>query len=388
MFDFLGSVTGLLGTLLLWAQFVLGVRPIARRISIDYAQLLRLHTWLGIWGVLLVFTHPIFEMLSYGLSWQFLFVPSFVTEFNTHLAFGQIAFIALIILWLTSAFAAVRKRITYRPWKYIHYLSYPILFLTFLHAREIGSMLVTYPLLMYLWWVLFCSFILMALWRIADALLLTKVRYTLTGVTQVTGDITLYTLTPRTARRITPHIGQYAYVTLRLFGEGHPFTIMEFDNKTGALTFGIKAFGTFTQQLTTHDIGKVVYIDGPYGTFTREGQSAEPKVLIAGGIGVTPFIKLVQEYGDEHTYMFNCNTGIENAIKRDELKAKLGERYVDVIEPERLSPEILTAHVPKEYFSEAKFFICGPQGLMDAAISHLKTLGVHESRIFTEEFSF
>lgn len=386
MIGLLGSVAGLIGGVVLWLQFALGVRPIARLFTHDYARVLRWHRWLGTYGVLFVFIHPLLEMLAFGATWSFVFVPSFASEYAKHVTFGQFALYGVLVLWLLSA--VVRGKITYRPWKYIHYISYPAMFFVFLHAREIGSLLLSYPLLSYLWSVLMFSYFAMVAWRIADALRLTRARYALSYREEVTRGIHTYTLTPTGKSRLSPRVGQYAYLSLRPFGESHPFTIMDYNKDTGALLFGIKSFGPFTDTLGTVAPNARVYVDGPYGDFTKEGHNGEPKVLIAGGIGVTPFIDLVQEYGNDATYLLNCNTTVENAVHRDTLKGILGERYVDVVEPERLSPQLLARVLPASYFSTARFFICGPLGLMRVAAQQLKELGVPEDRIFTEEFSF
>ena len=45
---------------------------------------------------------------------------------------GRFALLAILLIWLSSAI--VRGAISYRPWKYLHYLAYPVLFLSLLRA--------------------------------------------------------------------------------------------------------------------------------------------------------------------------------------------------------------------------------------------------------------
>jgi DMSO/TMAO reductase YedYZ heme-binding membrane subunit len=55
-----------------------------------------------------------------------IFTPSFITETEFHITLGRFALVLTLIVWITSAI--VRSKIKWRPWKYIHLLSYPILF--------------------------------------------------------------------------------------------------------------------------------------------------------------------------------------------------------------------------------------------------------------------
>lgn len=378
------NISGFIAAVVLWWQFALGVRPVSRLFSIDRAALVGIHIWLGTYGVLMVLVHGVLQLIEYQEGIAFLLLPRFENEFYTHLAFGQIALMLTAVVWVTSA--VVRGSIAYRPWKYIHYVSYPAGALVYLHALEIGTYLGAHSWLTALWYAMAISYLLFLLWRIAETLFLAGYPYRIQSVTPQTDTITTYVLEPETTHRITPNSGQHVYLTLHRFGESHPFSVMGYNQATGALTLGIKAFGRFTKKLAQVSVGTRVRLSAPYGAFTIEGQNGSPKVLIAGGIGVTPFIPLVAAYPND-TYLFNCNQTFESALARTELKAALGDRYIDIIEPERIS----VAHfgvLPERYLAEAKFFLCGPAGLMRATKKHLASLGVSPERIFTEEFAF
>lgn len=111
------------------------------------------------------------------------------------------------------------------------------------------------------------------------------------------------------------------------FKSEHPFTIVR--NHDGVLEFGIRKSGKFWEELLSKNVGGQIFLDGPYGRFTKEAQNNKPKVLISGGIGVTPFIDLVENFG-ENTIYINCNRKIEEAVERDLLKSKSGE-YLDMV---------------------------------------------------------
>lgn len=390
------NIFGLIGVLMLWWQTVLGFRQISTKISKDYIGVTRLHIALGIYGSIFVFLHPILEMLAVNESLSYLFLPSFATELAEHTTFGRAAFLLFILLWITSA--VLRKRINYRPWKYIHYVSYAIMIFVFVHAIEIGTFLQSFSAVRFYWFFIVSTYSLLLVWKVFDLLGLGKPRFILKSKKEYENDVFVYEFSPigRGISNIRP--GQFVYVKNKILGEAHPFSVMRF-NENGDLIFGIKKVGPYTENLSKLDIGDRVFIEGPYGVFTKEGHNNDKKVVFAGGIGITPFVELVNRYGHENTFFFNANRKMKsNEIVLD-LKQKLGDRYVDVIAEDesvaenisiikgRMTKEVISSRVPKDYIEEGKYFICGPQKFMEAITQNLIDLGVGRDRIFMEEFS-
>src|SRR5690606_23602977 len=111
--------------------------------------------------------------------------------------------------------------------------------------------------------------------------------------------------------------------------------------------------GKFTNHLESIKVGDTIYVDGPYGVFTREAQNDQPKVIIAGGIGVTPFVELVDRFGNEKTYMFYANKMLEDAVNRDMFKEELGENYKDVVSREKVKNEpVIEGRLSVEAFKD------------------------------------
>ena len=197
-------------------------------------------------------------------------------------------------------------------------------------------------------------------------------------------------------RSIKPEVGQFCYIQKNRFGEAHPFTVMSFDHQTGGLVFGIKASGPYTQKLTDLKKGDIVFVDGAYGVFTAEGHNPAPKVLIAGGIGITPFVELVHQYGDDDTYLIYSNSLLTDAVKRKELKQKLGKKYFDVVTKEeinkaqiisgRLDVDKLKQLVPQKLFDQAQYFLCGPKPFYQSLSAGLIAAGVKPDKIHYEAF--
>lgn len=391
------SVIGLVGSVLLWWQIVLGFRFLFKKIFPDFISITNIHINLGIYGTILVVLHPILEMLVLEHSISFLFTPDFSAGVGLHITYGRIALVLFLIIWILSAL--LRKRISYRWWKYIHYISYPLMGFVFLHAYKIGIFLSAIPAIRYYWLFFPITFIVILAFKILEIFNFGKVKYKLVQKGFLGNDIVLYRFEPIGKKHVSPKVGQFSYLKQNFFGESHPFSVMKFDESTKSLTFGIKASGPFTKKLKEIPIGKQVFVDGPYGVFTKEGHNDLPKVVIAGGVGITPFVQLIEKYGDEKTYMFYANKTLDGAIFRGEFKDKLDGRYKDVIADEvslinddnvlkgKLSKEVLGMVLPKDFLSRAQYFICGPKGFMTAITDSLVALGVQRESIFMEEFS-
>lgn len=382
---------------MLWWQTLLGFRQISTKISKDYIGVTRLHIALGIYGSVFVFLHPFLQMIAYSETFSFIFIPNFATELGEHVGFGQFAFILFVLLWLTSA--VLRNKINYRPWKYLHYLSYPIMLFVFFHAYEIGTFLNSFNLVRLYWFFIVSTYILLLVWKLVDMTGLLKARYVLRSKKEFSNDVFVYEFSPVGKKKLEDiKPGQFVYIKNRTLGESHPFSVMRF-NPEGDLVFGIKKVGKYTESLSKISEGDTVFVDGPYGVFTAEGHNDDKKVVFAGGIGITPFVELVNRHDFGETIFFNANRNIESNKLVSDIKEKLGDRYIDVIaegdmqEIEKnivrgkMTKEIISAHVPQEYLKNGKYFICGPKGFMDFIVDTLKEMGVSRDRIFMEEFS-
>ncbi|MEI6533657.1 MAG: ferric reductase-like transmembrane domain-containing protein [Candidatus Roizmanbacteria bacterium] len=391
----MGNVAGFIGASLLLWQFILGIRQITRKWNVDYSGLLRLHAFLGINGMFFILIHPILEMFVYGQNVLFLFLPKLSNNLDIHITFGRLALLLILGIWITSSF--FREKIIYRLWLKIHYVSYFAMFFVFIHAFDIGTFLVTFPFIRAYWFILLGLYVVLVSWRIVLFFQYGKAKYFLSQKESKADGITIYIFTPKNIKLI-PKVGQFFYIQTSFFSGAHPFTVMRFDETNGTLTFGIKAVGEYTKQLEGLSIGSAVYIDGPYGVFTSQAQNSDPKVIIAGGIGITPFVELIKRFGGKDTYLFYSNSFFADAINRDEFVKELGNHYHDIISKEqvsnvpviqgRITLEVLKQYVPEDIQKSAGYYICGSPPFMKGVKVLLKSMNVSESKIFTEEFNY
>lgn len=389
----ISNIFGFLGIMILYWQFILGSRFIAKYLSKDILELNKLHQFLGKYGFLLVIAHPMLERINYVQDYLWVMLPNLSSQLERHITIGRIAYFSFVLVWLTSAF--LRKRMKYRPWLYIHYITYPALLLIFFHSLEIGRYLQEYKALALLWVVMGGLYGIFLCIRILYFLGYLQPKYKLVKKQKVGEDIVLLTFKALGKTISQPKAGQYAYLKAKQFGEAHPFTIMKFSSDE--ITFGIKQLGKFSKEVTALEEGSQVFIDGPYGEFTVEGHNDKLKVAIAGGIGITPFVSLLSKYGNKNSTLLYANQNSDVVIEH-ELFASLDINYKSFISREegikqsnmqsgRLDKKNLHAELSDELLKHANFFLCGSQRFLEGMRENLFQLGVDKSRIYVEEFT-
>ncbi|MFZ2206510.1 MAG: ferric reductase-like transmembrane domain-containing protein [Microgenomates group bacterium] len=169
------NIAGFIGATLLFWEFILGIKELAKRIAPNPAVFIKLHIILGVWGMFFVLIHPILEMLVYLENITYLFLPKFSSSFDTHVTLGRIAFLLAILVWITSSF--FRNNLSYKKWINIHYLSYLMMFFVFFHALDIGSFLTKFIFIRIYWFLLLFTYMILVMWRIIYAVKVFKTKY-------------------------------------------------------------------------------------------------------------------------------------------------------------------------------------------------------------------
>lgn len=391
--SYFASQLGYIAAMLFLWQFILGSRFITKpllRLK-DHAWALKWHKNIGIYGIVLVLLHPILVMAKYDNSISYLFFGPLGSEYEKHVAMGRAAAYIFLLTWVLSA--VLRSKIGYRPWKYLHYLTYLLMPLVLLHAPELGSFYLASEAIRIYWYAISAIFAMVALSRIAQFFTFGQKQYRLIAKKEIADQTYLYNLEP-TSRPINSAPGQYLYLRRSFSSEEHPFSVLRYDEKTGNVAIAVKIFGKYTTKLSNLELGEVVYLDGAYGLFTAEMDDS-PTTFIAGGIGVTPFVQHILSGGRKDLTLFYCNRSRTNIAFGTALKKALGRRFINVLSEEKvkgcehgyISAAILQKHLGDKYMSQ-RFYICGPPAMMKAAKQELLESGVDPDMIHTEEFSF
>ena len=152
-------------------------------------------------------------------------------------------------------------------------------------------------------------------------------------------------------------------------------------------------------------VGTEVRLEGPYGNLTLHADAARPAILLAGGIGITPFRSILVHAArarlPNRLFLFYANRRPEDAAFLDELQRLQCEnvRYTLIAtmtamerssrswsgETGRVSPAMLARFVPSE--PRPIYYLAGPPGMVDAVTLMLSATGVTTTDIRTERFT-
>lgn len=386
----LARVLGLMSLAYLWWQIVLGFRGTARFFTKDLVSLNSIHQTLGKYGFLLLLTH--FALIVGSNAYSLIIVTSLdlSSEFIVHVKFGSIALTLAVIVWLSSAL--LRKKISWDWWKRIHLLAYVIFFFAILHSNELGTLLNSNAFLRFLWIFQVFSFLFIVIGRIAAWIGIGKKEYVVEEISDVARNTREYVLRPKNRKNIlTPIKGQFVYFQYKQYAQSHPFTISRYIKDTGEICVTIKQSGDYTQSLFSKlEIGATVYLDGPYGMFTQNIDE-KPAILIAGGIGITPFLQHLDNNNVKHLF-WGCDTYEDIAHKDMVMKSKtptsiyLGSEDRKGYIKGRISIQAIKHRLDQD-LSSFNFFICGPPAMMRDLKDQLISVSVPNDQIFIEEFS-
>lgn len=396
---YVAALAGYVGIVFLLWMYILGAKSVMGLYFDDLAPIRRIHKWLGTYGTVLLFVHPIAITLSYGYSLlTYSLLPRLDDSFERSVTWGRFALYALVIVWITSAL--LRSRMAFRPWKYMHYLAYLALPLALLHIPAIGSSYGRLDAPRVYFMSVLLLLVLVTILRLRHLFLLGRCTYLVRRQAEVSPGVWMLTLRPQ-GRRITPRSGQYVYLQWSLLGEEHPFSVLQVDETNGELTIAYKVSGAWTNKLASLEEESVVFVDGPYGTFldrVSANEVAEPTVCIAAGIGITPFVEMLLRSTASNQWLFYANQRPETATFAKQLHRRLGDRYISIMshadtparandERGRLTDETLTRYLGSD-LQEHRFFICGNEDFMQSTREILTTLGVPTAHIRTEAFGW
>jgi len=394
----LAKIGSLCGTVLIFWQFLLGYRQaVARWATPDYLWLIRVHRWIGISIGLLILLHPIFLTPYYlqkkGVLLYSLGLPEPLRLF---VPLGITALAILLYLVISSVF--LRARMGHNLWYLTHLSSYVLLPLAFVHGYPIGMTLGGTGL-KYVWQGLFFAGALFYIWRILARFGVFSSIYKVVLARKAAEGVTDITMRPLRGG-LKPEAAQFAFFRRCRICPSRPFTISKHNSDSGEICITVKAFGNETGRFQTLTPGSRILVDGPYGVFGREAfDTKRPVVMLAGGIGITPFRRIIHELEgmpDREAYLFWGNRFEKDIALREEIDGAEHIEVVHVLSGVETHEELETGYVDLDLLNQRlgrdlpafEFFICGPPPMIRKLESDLLASGVPDSQIHHELFSY
>ena len=200
--------------------------------------------------------------------------------------------------------------------------------------------------------------------------------------------------------------GQFAWLRLERYSvEEHPFTIASSAHEAGRVEFTIRHTGDFAERLRRLPRGATVWVDGPYGSFTTDAVPSAGFVLIAGGVGITPMMRMLRTAADRrdtrpYRLVVHARDRADLLFRAElsQLRTRLDLEVTEVLRQPELDWDGATGPVDTALLAAVltdldtpslrlDYFICGRPSLVTDVLDTLASLGVPQDRVHTEQFA-
>jgi len=396
-----GRMTGLLAgyTIALVIAQMARIPALERRVGSD--RVARWHATSGRYALTLTIAHVVLILYGYAMQANTGVVAqsvSVVTDYPEMIK-ATVGTLLLLLVGFVSA-GAVRRRMRYEIWYYLHLLTYAAVYLAFWHQLATGSEFVGNSTARAAWYALYILVGGMLLWyRVLTPVRLNlRHRMRVEAVVRETPGVVSVLIRGRRLHRLgaeAGHFFRWRFLTKGLRWTANPYSLSA-PPRPDLLRITVKAVGGHSAALADLRPGTRVWAEGPYGAMTAARRSRGKVLLLAGGAGITPLRALFETLpgtpGDL-TLLYRARTAEELAL-RDELEAIADARGAQLLyavnRPDgrrrAITAKMLRKILPD--IARHDVYLCGPPGLAEESYAALREAGVPERRIHHESFEF
>jgi ferredoxin-NADP reductase len=236
-------------------------------------------------------------------------------------------------------------------------------------------------------------------------------RYNVKSTQQITPDTVLLTLQPNDpSKSLRYWPGQYAAIGFMVDGRPSPvrcFSIASSPGERGELQFGLRVYGDFTRALANLEPGDETFVHGPFGNFVIDEQIDKNVILMAGGIGITPFMSMIRSAAANRsslpiTLLYSCHSQADIPFYQELLDLQSRNPRFKVVffvtngaVDQLAGARVVTGRISDNHlkqvtagrFNDFTHFICGPKSFNRAMKGLLAANDTDPERIITEEFT-
>ncbi len=199
--------------------------------------------------------------------------------------------------------------------------------------------------------------------------------------------------------------GQYLYYTLPKLilpddrGPTRQFTIANSPTEGDyvQLATRIRQDSGFKQTLNQLEIGSEVEVEGPSGSYILDENLSGPQILLAGGIGITPFRSFIKYVADKKLnipiFLIYSNSDSNFVFKKEldewqKTHNNIKIEYIDTSISGRLDTKMLSSLLTSNnLLLTSNLWSVGPPRFVSAMEDALEELGVNEDNVHTEKFT-
>jgi predicted ferric reductase len=395
-----GRVTGLIGGYLLLAQILMMSRVAWLETWVGGHDLMRWHRQLGIYLLLSVLTHATYITVGYAMVADVTVVSETVTLFNTVDGMvGAYAATGIMVAVSLLAIRAIRRRMPYELWHWLHLTTYAVLILGYGHQFTNGAELSKDGFARWYWMSLYALVLACLFWgRVVEPLWLNlRHRFEIMDVVPESETMFSVYIGGRHLDRLGAQAGQYfrwRFLTGKGWWQSHPFSLSASPNEQW-LRLTVNAVGGHTTAMRDLRPGTRVLAAGPSGTFTAGHRTRQRALLIAGGSGIAPIRALLDELPSGSVVIYRAS-GPDEIVFGDELRSLAQRRgfslrYVLGSRYEAGPRHLFTSQGLRELVPDVRHrdvYVCGPPGMVKAAVATLRRARVRRRQIHLDPFEF
>jgi predicted ferric reductase len=381
------------------------IPPIERGIGAD--RLARWHAMGGRYVIGLVTGHALAIIWGYAVNARIGPVSETATLLTTYpdVLMATVAWFLLLGVALVCA-RAVRRRLRYETWYYLHFYTYLSVALAFSHQFANGAAFTTDVAARFWWTSLYLVVAALVLWYRIVVPVRDFARHGLrvAGLRQEAPHMVSVYIKGSRLRELNAEPGQFfrwRFLARGHWWQSHPFSLSAIPSDD-LMRITVRDLGDHSAALSGLKPGTRVIAEGPFGSFTlgttgtlgTPGSTGRNTLLLAGGAGITPLRAMFAALSGEVTLIYRASSW-QDIVFRAELDAIAQARDATVhyvvgtrsdLGTDPLSAATLRQLAPGLHRMDV--YLCGPPGMTGAAVSALTEAGVPRRRIHHESFEF
>jgi predicted ferric reductase len=397
-----GRITGL------WAGYGIAVLialmaripPVERGVGAD--RLARWHSTGGRYTISLVVAHALLITWGYAVTAHTTVTHQAWTLLDSYpdVLLATAAGLLLVMTAVVSA-RAMRSRLRYETWYYLHFYTYLAAALAFSHQFADGGQFMTNTAARVAWSALYIGVGAAIAWYrfVTPVRQAARHRLRVVAVRPETPGVVSLVIGGRHLEELRAESGQFfrwRFLTRDLWWTSAPYSLSA-PPRGDRLRITVKAAGDHSRALLALRPGTRVVAEGPYGALTGAVRRRRKVLLIAGGAGITPLRALLESLpaapGDL-TLVYRVSS-MRDAVFRRELEELAARRQAKVwfvagtraeLDGDPLAGGDLARRVPDLIHHDV--YLSGPPGLAAAVTRELRAAGVSRQQIHDESFEF